>query len=344
MSKKLLTNSKFILACAGSGKTTFIVEEALKAKEQKVLITTYTNENLDQIKRYLIEKNGCIPANICPISWYSFLLKEGVRPYQNHLCDQKRIRSIFFLPANRRFQKKNDYITSLNDIYSNKTAEFVYECNKQNNGLILRRLEKIYSHIYIDELQDFAGYDLNLLEVLFNSSINVITVGDPRQATFTTNNALKNKQYRKSNIYLWMEKMNKDYGIPIEEKNESHRCNQEICDFADSLFPDMPKTTSKNSYLTGHDGVFFISRSEVKDYITKYNPMKLRYNIRTNTLDFAASNIGLVKGRTYDRVLIFPTKPMLEYFKTKNLSKVGDKSKLYVGITRARYSVVFITD
>jgi len=96
MSKMLSNKNNVIIASAGSGKTTYIVEEALKMKEQRVLVTTYTNENIDQIKTFFVEKAGCIPANITVQSWFSFLLQEGVRPYQNHMNDQKRVQSIFF--------------------------------------------------------------------------------------------------------------------------------------------------------------------------------------------------------------------------------------------------------
>jgi ATP-dependent DNA helicase UvrD/PcrA len=59
-------------------------------------------------------------------------------------------------------------------------------------------------------------------------------------------------------------------------------------------------------------------------------------------LGLPAINIGMSKGSTYDRVLIFPTKPMLAYLKTGDLAKVGAVEKLYVAVTRARYSAGFV--
>ena len=88
MSKTLSNKNKVIIASAGPGKTTYIVNQALKLNDSKVLITTYTNENLDQIEAFFIEAVGCIPANITVQSWFSFLLQEGVRPYQNHMTNQ----------------------------------------------------------------------------------------------------------------------------------------------------------------------------------------------------------------------------------------------------------------
>ena len=58
-----------------------------------------------------------------------------------------------------------------------------------------------------------------------------------------------------------------------------------------------------------------------------------------------AINFGDAKGLTFERVLIYPTKPILAWLKDCN-SKLEPKSraKLYVAITRAMHSVAFIDD
>ncbi len=348
MCKTQSSKNNVIIASAGSGKTTDIVKQALLLKDKKVLITTYTNENLAQINSYLVKINGFIPNNIKILSWYSFLLQDGVRPYQSLLTNHERINSIFFeaIPNICKFVKKSNlnkyYFTKGNYIYRDRVTDFVCLSDDKTKGLIIKRLECIYDYIFIDELQDFAGYDLTFLEKLFNSTISIIAVCDPRQATFTTNISSTKKQYKKYNISGWILKIQKCQMISVSTKNECHRCNQSICDFADSLFPQLPKTKSKNTKNTGHDGVFTISKKDVANYYKTHNPTVLRYNKSTDTLNYPAINIGLSKGRTYDRVLIFPTKPMIEYLNSKDISKAGDISKLYVAITRAKYSVAFV--
>lgn len=339
-----MPSNKVVVACAGSGKTTFIVSEALKIKDSNVLITTYTNENIDQIKQSIIEQNGFIPHNIQVVPWFTFLLREGVRPYQNCMSASPRVESILFQNTLNRFHKKYDYFTKNNYIYSQKLSEFVFECDKKSGGLVIKRLGKIYSHIFIDELQDFAGYDLNFFEELFKSSINITAVGDPRQSTFATNNSSKNSKYKGSKIYEWLQAQEQKGSVSIEERTDCHRCNQIICDYADLLYPLLPKTLSKNSVTTGHDGVFLIQKDTIDDYIKEHTPVLLRYDKRSKTFDHTALNIGLSKGRTYDRVLVFPTKNMVEFIRTKDHTKAGDISKLYVAITRARHSVAFVVD
>ena len=53
-------------------------------------------------------------------------------------------------------------------------------------------------------------------------------------------------------------------------------------------------------------------------------------------------NIGVSKGSTFDRVLIFPTKPMLQYIKSGNPDVLAAREHLYVAVTRARHSVAFV--
>ena len=75
-------SQKLIIAAAGSGKTTHIIDEALKISDSKVLITTYTEANEQEIRKKFFEKNGCIPNNIVIQTWFSFLIQHGVKPYR----------------------------------------------------------------------------------------------------------------------------------------------------------------------------------------------------------------------------------------------------------------------
>lgn len=88
------------------------------------------------------------------------------------------------------------FINGAHDIQKNKVSELAYKCNADSSGKVIERLEEIYSHIFFDELQDYAGWDLELLLLLFSSVIPTTCVGDYKQATFRTNNSLKNKQFR----------------------------------------------------------------------------------------------------------------------------------------------------
>jgi DNA helicase-2/ATP-dependent DNA helicase PcrA len=349
MSNPPSAKNQVLIASAGSRKTTFIVETAVKLTSRRVLITTYTNENLDQIRTFITGKCGCIPEHITLLSWFTFLLQDGVRPYQ--LCltsENRRVNSILFeeLKQWNRFTPKanadNYFLTKGDDIYRDRVSDFVCICDEKSGGLVIKRLQRIYDDIFIDEMQDMAGHDLSLLERLFHSTVSITAVGDPRQGTFSTNNSAKNKKFKKSGVLDWINLQNKAGLITVKERNECYRCNQRICDFADRLFPEFGKTKSMNTEVTGHDGVFKIKAADIPKYASKHHPKVLRWNKSSDTMRLPALNIGLSKGRTFDRVLIFPTKPMLDYLETLDPDRAGDRSKLYVAVTRAKYSVAFV--
>lgn len=75
-----------------------------------------------------------------------------------------------------------------------------------------------------------------LLMKALAEAISVIAVGDPRQATYVTNNSSKNKGVSRSHITTWLAEKEKEGLIRIEERKESWRSNQAICDFADALY------------------------------------------------------------------------------------------------------------
>lgn len=52
-------------------------------------------------------------------------------------------------------------------------------------------------------------------------------------------------------------------------------------------------------------------------------------------------NFGISKGLTFDRVLIKPTEKIMNFLKYGSIPEKA-KEKLYIAITRARYSVGFI--
>jgi DNA helicase II / ATP-dependent DNA helicase PcrA len=79
-----------IIAAAGSGKTSHLVREARKVKDDNVLITTYTESNEAEIKQKIIESNGYIPSNIVVMTWFTFLISHGVKPFSRRPFQVRR--------------------------------------------------------------------------------------------------------------------------------------------------------------------------------------------------------------------------------------------------------------
>lgn len=306
---------------------------------------TYTHENQRQICQKLAEANeGIPPDHIHVLGWYTFLINELIRPYQASLTDEVGwLRGLNFIGKHHKFAKKTDlhyFVDSNDDLFRDGVSEFAALVNEASDGLVITRLTACYPHIFIDEFQDLVGFDLEVLDLLLQSNIALTLVGDPRQHTYATSNTMKNKKYVGAGFIDWLNE--RADTCDIATLTASHRCSQEICDFADALFPDLPATTSLNNAGLDHRGVFVISRHEIADYIRAWNPTILRDSKRSKTEGLRAINIGVSKGSTFDRVLIFGTKPMLNYVATLDPQKAGDKTRLYVAVTRARHSATFV--
>ena len=72
-------SNNLIVAAAGSGKTTHLVNEALKIADEKVLITTFTEANENEIRKKFYDLKGYIPNNITFQTWFSFLIQNGLK-------------------------------------------------------------------------------------------------------------------------------------------------------------------------------------------------------------------------------------------------------------------------
>ncbi len=112
---------------------------------------------------------------------------------------------------------------------------------------------------------------------MLKSGPKLTLVGDHRQATFRTNNGLKNKAYGGRDIIKKFKEWDNAGLCKLTYEVETHRCNQKIADFADAIFPTEPKTKSLNTTVTGHDGVFLVSTHGVGAYVEKYHPQILRW-------------------------------------------------------------------
>lgn len=192
--------NRVLLSAAGSGKTTLLVRQALERPGRRIAIVTYTLENLEEIRRSFEVHAGAVPAHVTLHSWYGFLLRQCIRPYQAALCPEPRIETILFVEGvtnNRapRTQVARHYLAG-NRMYSDRAADFAVRCDELTQGQVMARLAAMYDELYIDEVQDLAGFDLDLVERLLKSDIVITLVGDTRQATYATNYAQRHSQYR----------------------------------------------------------------------------------------------------------------------------------------------------
>ena len=368
-------NNNVVFAAAGNGKTYSICAQAIslaQKTDKDILLVTYTNEGVASLENEYRKQNyGIIDANVKITTWFSFLLSEFIRPYQCllHLKYKKGknneisitipenyVKSIAFyqteVPVYYNQTHLQYYLNSGKDIFKDRVSLLACLCEDHSKGKAIARLETMYSHVFFDELQDYAGWDLEILMKLFASNIVVTCVGDYKQATFRTNNSPKYKQYRDDKIKLFFEAQSKKGLCCIKYENTTRRFNQEICDYINTIYND---TESKiipcpNSCAETADntGVYIIDIEYADLYCKYYSPTVLRYDKRT-VPDFQnykeIFNYGNSKGATFERVAIIPVGTVLPFVKNGTAIKAAQtRSKFYVACTRARHSVVFFVD
>jgi DNA helicase-2/ATP-dependent DNA helicase PcrA len=126
--------------------------------------------------------------------------------------------------TDRRF-----FIDGHSRLYSNRIAKLVHD-NVIDD--IKARLTKYYDEFLLDEVQDFAGHDFNLLKEICKSDMGLLLVGDFYQHTFdTSRDGTTNRNLY--NDFTGYQKHFSDIGITVDTNTLSHsyRCSPSVCSF-----------------------------------------------------------------------------------------------------------------
>lgn len=362
-----MTNN-LIIAAAWSGKTKTLVDKALAIKDKNILITTYTEANELEIKEKIIKANKWfIPRNITVQTWFTFLLENGVRPYQWTISNDLWDRKIWFALASgfshiREWKTGKKYIVGERDfqnyyfqwtknlkIYSDKISEFTYKNNEKLSGIIITRIEKIYDNIFIDEVQDLAWYDLELLKLLFDSSIDLLLVWDPRQGIYSTHSPRKNKNFKIAQIINFFEDEYIKTKLITDDSSllVNYRSNSKICNYSNKLFLDHKSTTSGMVESTKSNGLFLVRPSDLDEYLKEFPELvQLRWDSRQKiNHQYKYMTYWSSKWLWFKRVLIYPTWPIKNWIKDNSIELPSvSRSKFYVALTRAKYSAAIVYD
>lgn len=366
-------NNHVIFAAAGYGKTYSLcskAKEAINNGNKHILLISYTNEGVKSLENeYRKQNDGVLDNGVIIKTWYSFLLSEFIKPYQCSLSlyykyykenipfntPENFIKSIAFYnndPPLKFFNQTHIqyFVNSNRDIIPDRVSNLAYLVNDHSSGKALVRIEEIYSHIFIDELQDYAGWDLEIIRLLFESKVEMTCVGDYMQATYRTNNSPKNKQYRDDKIQDFFKLLEKKKMCTISYANTTRRFNSEICSFVNSIYGKTgfcisPSFQDEQRSDIDNTGVYIMGFEQLKEYCEYYNPTILRYDKRTK-IGFIHNcdmfNYGGSKGATYERVVIIPVSTTLPFIEKQiKISSNQTRAKFYVACTRAKHSIVF---
>lgn len=356
-----------ILAVAGSGKTYHICN-SINSKE-KNLILAYTNENISNIKRELIDKHGCIPELTNIMTFDSFIYRYLICPYEPTILKyfgrsefkRKGITTIDPPPMqiklsngkripNPRYIKKEyheHYVSKDGRYYCSTLSELLMFVKDNGKPLINKaseNLNKFYNQIMIDEFQDFRKYDFDLIIALSKNIQNVLLVGDFYQHSVSAvNNSGKPFRRGKKEISYqdFIDLLSKQkFKIDNRKLLKSRRCSSSICNYVSNKLKIQIESSNTNN------GKVIWVNDNIQKILDNDLIIKLVYQ-GANTYKFKAINWSYSKGDTLDDVCVILTKTFENLDEdTFSLANIPTSTinKLYVAMTRAKGNLYLIKE
>lgn len=329
-----------ILAVAGAGKTTEIINNI--KKDDKTLIITYTENNYNILKNNIIKKFKGIPDNIKIYTYFTFLYRFCFLPLKKGF----KVKGLDFNSNSNKYIKAKDinyyYNRVSKKMYHNRLAKI---CSDYFIDDIIKRIEKYFNYIYIDEIQDFASHDFNLLLNLIKTNCNILLVGDFYQHTFDTSRDgnVNSNLYNDYDNYINKIK-NSDSNIKVDTVNflKSKRCSKQVCEFiTEYLKIKIESYNNHDSIIREIDDENAIEKIANDDNIVKlfYQNSK-KYDMKNK------DNWGNSKGNTYINTCVVLNKNSYEKYKKHKLNELpsSTKNKLYVALSRATNDVYIINE
>lgn len=311
---------------------------------------TFTQNGQDELKQRLRSANFGEEFEV--IGWYKFLADHFLKPFLYDVFSSRVYKGMRLNDQSvKRGKGEGYYFNVFGEITSERMALLSRKICEANGREPIARLERIFERIIFDEVQDLAGNDLEILQMLLESRLELFMVGDIRQTVFeTTSSDKKNAKYSKLDKLKWFKKMEKQGLLELNFDQINRRCHDDIVQLSNALFPpDLEFEDAiggQEASAETHAGIFRIDEAQIPDYCRAVSPHGLRYNVTTAkkwTGQLPFNNFGDCKGLSFNHVLIFPTGNMKKFLADGTcLESDATTAKFYVAVTRARHSVCFV--
>lgn len=334
-------DKRVVFAVAGSGKSSEIINRI--EADSRALVVTYTENNTKQLKRRIIQKFGFIPEGVRVYTYFTFLYSFCFRPLFSY---ELGIKGISFHHPNKRvlFSKKNSrehYIDNTDRIYHHRIAKLILESGEVRK--VSERIEKFFDLVLIDEVQDFAANDFNLLCDLAKTNVNLLLVGDFYQHTFKTSidgNVQKNLH---NDFDDYCQKLVKaGYVLDLELLSHSYRCSPTVCEFVSSEIG-----IEIASYRTDEVEISEVVDQQDIEHVCKDNTVIKLFFRSSNEYALYSDNWGATKGiDDFDDVCVVLNATSMKAFRKGELHKLAPttRNKLYVACTRAKRNLYFVDE
>ncbi|MCG7811333.1 AAA family ATPase [Alteromonas sp. MCA-1] len=216
-------DKRIVLAVAGSGKSSSIIDQI--EEDSRALIITYTENNAEQLKNKILIKLGEIPKDVRIYRYFTFLYSFCVRPLTNHEFLIKGINFEVPLPAfiqRSQKSKPEHYIDRNRRLYAGRIAKYLIQFKLTSD--LNERIERFFDTVFVDEVQDFAANDFNLLCEMAKANANIQLVGDFFQHTFDTSRDGNIRKSLHDNFAKYCQELEKaGYVVDLDSLSNSYR-------------------------------------------------------------------------------------------------------------------------
>lgn len=331
-------DNRVILAVAGPGKTTHIID-SLRSTGRS-LVVTYTDNNYKNLHDRISSEYGCIPDRIRLYTYFSFLYSFCLRPF---LGDKLKARGINWnVPP--RFTRKTDgrhYLDNGRRLYSCRIADLLN--TKELMPDIKLRLSKYFDNFFVDEVQDFAGHDFNFLCDLASADVRTVLVGDFYQHTFDTSRDGKTNENLHNNLTTYKSKLKeKDYIIDEASLGKSYRCSPTVCDFVSKKIGIAIKSHREDETI-----VEYVDSEERADQLFHQPSIVKLFYQSCQKYPCYSNNWGASKGiDNYGSICVVLNDKTDKLYKSEGLASLPHttRNKLYVACTRSRADIYFVPE
>ena len=350
-------DKKIMLAVAGAGKTYEICHNI--NQNHRNFILAYTNQNIKNIKKEIIDKFKKIPEETKILTFDSFLYRFFIKPYESLIFDYFLVQryetkgvDILYIPEpasknkryNNRYKKKDNiehYINYINKkYYCSRIPELILNV-KDLFDTAMNNINNYYDYIYIDEIQDFRREYYKVLEKIIKSCNNIVMVGDYWQHSVNGQNN-SGIPFKDTTYQEYINKLEKMY-LTVDDSTlkKSRRCSKNVCDFVKKKL-NIDITASDE---TKNGNVIFINKDEDVKRILENNEIVKLLNKNSKDYTFKAINWGYSKGDTYKDICVILTDGYKNLEKENFILKQSqiEINRLYVALTRAERNVYIIT-
>ncbi|AXG70598.1 viral (superfamily 1) RNA helicase [Kordia sp. SMS9] len=336
-----MVDKKLILAVAGSGKTTNLIDKL--NLDKRFYLVTYTITSASLIRYRIIKKFGYLPNNIQVFTYFNFLYNFCVKPF---LFFKYNLKGIYLEnpPEQTNYFKNSDirkYMSKNGYVYHNRLAKLIEFENLIED--VKLRLEKFCDYFYYDEVQDLGSHDFNFIMELSKSNLNFLFVGDFYQHTYVTSFDRNVNVNLHKDFYKYLKRFEAyDIKIDLKTLSNSWRCSPTICNYiTDNLDINIGSHRTDQTKIT-----LIEDKQKLIPILNNNNIIKLVYN-NANKRDFKAKNWGECKGEDdfIDTCIIMNT-TTYNLYKKDNLKKLAKrtKNKLYVALSRTRGNCYLVNE